>query len=508
MRAAAPEGVKMDRELILTGARVWTMDPARPYAEAVAWRGNRIVAVGSEAEARAAAPRAEVLRVEGGLVVPGLTDAHGHLESLGRALTTVDLVGTRSYDEVVARVREAAARAAPGAWVRGRGWDQNDWESKEFPHHAALSAAAPDRPVYLTRIDGHAVLVNARAMELAGVSAATLDPAGGRVLRGTDGKPTGVLIDNAVDLVKPPEPTREERQALLRAAFQRCVSVGLTGVHDAGMEAETLEALRALDAPVRVYAMLLAGEDLSAPPREDGAVKIYADGALGSRGAWLFEDYSDDAGNRGLQLVNGVKLRAQVEHAARSGRQVAVHAIGDRANAEALDAFLAAPVPLRRPRIEHAQVVRREDVEKFTRAGAVASMQPMHAASDMPWAPARLGPERIRGAYAWRWFLEAGVPLAFGSDFPVESPDPRLGIHAAMTARPEHALSAEEAVRAFTSGAAYARFAEDRLGRVAPGYLADFTVFASEPRNAGEWLTVKLAYTFVDGVVRWSARSP
>jgi hypothetical protein len=526
-------------EFILLGATVWTLDPQRPRAEAVAWRGERIVAVGSEAEARAAAPHAEVLRADGGLVLPGLTDAHGHLLSLGRALASVDLVGTRSYEEVVARVRAAASGAplpVPGSaprapageaasWLRGRGWDQNDWPSQEFPHHAALSAAVRDRPVYLTRVDGHAVLLNARGLQLAGIGAATPDPPGGRILRGPDGAPTGVLVDNAMDLAKLPEPGTEERRAWLRAAMERCLALGLTGVHDAGADRATREALAAMgedaDAsrlPLRIYAMLLGSElDFAhlAPPRaagpaamlESGAVKIYADGALGSRGALLFEDYADDPGNRGLALLAPEVLRAQVEQAARAGLQPAVHAIGDRANAEALDAFAAAPaVRPRRPRIEHAQVVRREDLARFAALGAVASMQPMHAASDMPWAPQRLGPARLRGAYAWRWFLDAGVPLAFGSDFPVESPDPRMGIHAAMTARPEHALSAEEAVRAFTSGAAYARFAEDRLGRVAPGFLADLTVFAAEPRAAQDWLSVKLVYTIVGGEVRWPAR--
>ena len=500
--AAAP---RVDR--LFTGGTVHVAEGARRLEIAV--RDGRIVAL---LEPEAGSPwrraAAEVVDLAGSHVYPGFTEGHGHYAGFGAALEQVDLVGTSSLDEVVARVREAARDAAPGEWLRGRGWDQNDWPDKEFPDRDVLSAAFPDHPVALRRVDGHAVLVNARALALAGISSATPDPPGGRILRDAAGNPTGVLVDAAAEriaaVIERPSPETIERRFLL--AGRRLAALGFTSIHDAGTSRTELEVLRRMQRqgtlPVRVYVMLdgsdeellaaelAAGRTLSA----DGmlavrAVKLFADGALGSRGALLTDPYSDEPGNRGLAVTDEERLAELVQRVGDAGFQPCTHAIGDAAVKRTLDVYgcaLDRDAGLR-PRLEHAQIVRPEDVERFARLGVIAAVQPTHCTSDMPWAPARLGPDRIAWAYRWRSLTDAGARLCLGSDVPVEDPDPRLGIWAAMTRRtpagtpaggwnaPE-ALTAAEAVAGFTAGAAFAAFEEGWRGAIAPALAADLTV--------------------------------
>jgi len=524
------------KDLLLVG-RIHTLDPARPLAEAVLVRGGRIACVGAETECARRAVGGAV-RLRAGSVVPGLVDAHGHVQWLGRSRREVSCVGAASPDECAARAAERARSVPPGGWVRGRGWDQNRWPGAAFPDEATLTRALPDHPAILTRVDGHAAWVNARALAAAGIVAATPDPPGGKILRGAGGRPTGVLVDAAQDLVlaKVPAATPAAIEDEILAGLRELVSLGLTEVHDAGVGPAALDVYRRLAAedrlPVRVYAMIDGEPPLPALEAElrrwkgkgelgrltVHAVKLFADGALGSRGAALFEGYADEPGNQGLLLTPPDVLRAKVRAVAAAGFQPAVHAIGDRAVAEVLTAFEAAgDLRAVRPRIEHLQIVRPREVARLAATGAIASMQPVHATSDGPWVAARLGAgtERYRGAYAWRTVLRAGIPLAFGSDFPVEDADPRAGIADAeeRTPRggppftPEERIGREEALAAFTRGPALAGFAEGRRGTIREGLDADLTVFAGDVAacTAAELRALRVTHVVVGGRVEWAA---
>ena len=475
----------------------------------IAVEEGRIVAlVAPEDAAARRRAAAEVVDLGGAHVFAGLTEAHGHYTGYGTALEQVDLVGTASLDEVIARVRAAERQTPPGEWLLGRGWDQNDWPEKEFPDRDVLSAAFPAHPVALRRVDGHAVLVNARALALAGISAATPDPPGGRILRDAAGRPTGVLVDNASEpvdaLLGRPTPEALERRLLL--AGRRLAALGFTAIHDAGTSRAVLAVLRRLQQegrlPIRVYAMLdgaddaLLAEELAAGRSLAGdgmlavrAVKLFADGALGSRGALLTDPYSDEPGTRGLAVMSEERLLDVVRRAGEAGFQPCTHAIGDAAVRRVLDvdARALAGRPGLRPRVEHAQIVRPEDVARFAEIGAIASVQTTHCTSDMPWAPTRIGAERTGWAYRWRSLLAADVRLCLGSDVPVEDPDPRLGLWAAVTRRTPagtpaegwnaaEALTAAEAVAGYTTGAAWAAFEEAWRGAIAPAFAADLTV--------------------------------
>lgn len=523
-------------DLILRHGVFYPVQPPGRVEGSLAVRGGRIVYLGPDAGAdKLRGPKTRVIDLAGRAVTPGLIDAHSHFGGLGQALEEVDLVGTASYDEVVRRVREAAGKLPAGAWVRGHGWDQNDWQEKRFPTHEALTAAVPDHPVWLERVDGHAALVNARALQLLGIDAAIKDPTGGRFLRDEAGKLTGVLVDNAKGIAEGrlPGPSDEDRRRMLRAASRHCAEVGLTTVTDMGIGDADYRAYSALksagELPLRAAVFL--GDDAAlldrwfqrGPEIDPDArltvrgVKLYADGALGSRGAAMLEPYSDDPNNLGLLVSTGDHLEEVSRKAAAKGFQVAIHAIGDRGGLVALDAMeraLGGPRPEARFRLEHSQVLRLQDIERMARLGIIASMQPTHATSDMPWAGDRVGPRRLEGAYAWRKVLKAGGRLALGSDFPVESADPRLGLYAAITRQdlqgnppggwmPGERLTREEALRGFTLDAAWSLFLDKEVGSLEVGKRADLTVFARDPMTIPEAEIPRAAidYTVVDGRV-------
>ncbi len=525
-------------DLVVHNAIVHTLDPTAPRARALAARDGRLVFVGDDAGALALRGEGtRVLDLGGATVLPGLIDAHAHLLGLGKTLQSLDLVGTTSVEQVGDRVREACERAAPGAWIYGRGWDQNDWPDARFPTADELPDCG-DHPVYLARIDGHAYWVNRLALERAGIEAGTRDPDGGRIERDSSGAPTGVLIDRAADLVRAavPEPSPQTLRDRALLAQEACLRVGLTGVVDAGVDREGLNAYHALanegQLRIRVSAMLddedgeLVDAYLSQPPLvglyDDHlslrAIKLYADGALGSRGAALLAPYSDDPENHGWLVSGPDYLEEMTRKALSAGWQVATHAIGDRANRTVLDAYERAlagvPGGDYRLRIEHAQVLAPEDIPRFVSLGVIPSMQPTHATSDMPWAGARLGPDRLAGAYAWRSLLNTGVRLPLGSDFPVESPAPLWGIYAAVT-RQDHAgqpvggwlpgqrLTLTEAVRGFTLDAAYSTFDEGLKGSLEEGKLADLVVLSADPFTVApaEILEIEVRMTVVGGEV-------
>ena len=533
------EAPRAGHALVLRGGAIHTMDPARPLAEVAVAVGGRWTCVGDEARCASRVPAgAEVIDLRGGSALPGLADAHGHVASLGKAMAAVNLRGARDEGECVQRIAERAHGAAPGQWIIARGWDQTRWPSRRFPGLEALSAAMPDHPVLALRVDGHAIWANARALALAGVGRDTQDPEGGRITRSPDGAPTGVLVDNAEALVLHhlPAPPPEETERAILAALGRLVALGITSVHDAGVDTATLAVYHRLAEsgalPIHVYAMIDGQAPMpevraamvawSATPSVGRltvrAVKMLADGALGSRGALLFQPYSDDLSTIGLAVTPATELRARILDVARAGYQPAVHAIGDRAVHEVLADFLAAShlSPTLRPRVEHLQILDPSDLGTLVASHAVASMQPTHATSDGPWAEDRLGhgTDRQRGAYAWRTVLDAHVPLACGSDFPVEDPDPFAGIRSAVLRTwpdgppggwmPEQRMTIDEALHCFTTGAAYAEGAEGERGRIAEGYIADAALLTVDPLAGVEHLeSSALTTTIVDGEVAW-----
>ncbi len=511
---------------VVTGAE---QTPQQNYA--VYTTGGVIREIGPAADIQRAHPVANVIAVLNSTILPGLTDAHGHLYGLGLSLDVVNLTGTKSFDEAVARVKERAATTPKGQWIVGRGWDQNDWPVKEFPTAAALDAAIPDHPVFLRRVDGHAAVTNTAGLRASGVTSATQAPEGGRVIRDGSGNPTGTFVDAAMDLVEDhmPAPTHEQRKARVLAAAKAIAANGLTEMHDAGMDAATIKAVKELidekRFPIRVYAMLGDNDELlrtwfaSGPLMDYGgrltirSVKLYADGALGSRGAALLDPYSDDAGNSGLMLAKPEHILNVARRGRAAGFQINTHAIGDRGVRNVIDAYATAGVGASdRFRVEHLQVIAPPDVPRLVERGIIASMQPTHATSDMYWAEARLGPERVKGAYAWRTVLDAGGRLALGSDFPVEDVNPFFGLYAAVTRQdqaqwpaggwyPSQRLTVAEALRGFTKDAAYAAFEEQSRGTIEVGKLADFTIVEGDFFAMPELYKATVKYTVVGGEV-------
>jgi predicted amidohydrolase YtcJ len=504
-------GQQQTADLIITNARIYTVDERRPFGEAMAIGGGRVRFVGSHRGALALrGPRTRVIDLDGRTVIPGMVDAHAHLLGLGMALRTVNLTGTKSYDEVVARVVARAREVPAGTWILGRGWDQNDWGDTRFPSHEALSRAVPEHPVYLTRVDGHAALVNARAMAAANLGPTATNPEGGRIERLPNGSPSGVLVDRAMGLVQraiPPSPRDEVRAAIL-AAVKEANRWGLTGIHDAGVGRATIDVYEELAREgrydLRNYVMIASDDTnldhyLKRGPQSalyDGrlwirAIKISADGALGSRGAALLEPYSDSPEHSGLITTPRERIEQVAVRALRAGFQLNVHAIGDRANRTVLDAFQAAlgtvPAADHRFRVEHAQILHYADIPRFAELDVIPSMQASHQTSDMYWAGNRLGPTRLLGAYAWRALLQTGVIIPNGSDFPVEQVNPLISFHASVSRQDEHnwptggwfaeqRMTRDEALKSMTVWPAIAAFQEADLGSLAPGKLADFVV--------------------------------
>ncbi len=471
----------------------------------------------------------------GRTVIPGLIDAHAHVMDLGLSLLTLDLSDTRSLAEAQAKIARYAAEHPDRPWITGRGWNQETWGLGRFPTAAELDAVVSDRPVWLERADSHAGWGNSLALSAAGVTEKTPDPAGGRIERLAGGKaPAGVLVDAAMPLVaaKVPQPRPEDRDAAFVMAQALLMKNGVTAVADMGTTAEDWMTYRRagdegrLRIRIMAYARDIPTMELIGGPRPTvwlyddrlrmEGLKIYLDGALGSRGAWLKAPYADDPKNTGLRRIDGTQLRNLMSRAAIDHFQVAVHAIGDAANSEVLDAIDEMSETYdgdRRWRIEHAQVVDPADIARFGLHGTIASMQPVHQTSDRSMAEARLGPDRLAGAYAWRSILGTGATLAFGSDTPVEEPDPFAGIAAAISRtgpdgepfggwRPEETISREQALAAYTSGAAYAGFAEGRFGELKPGERADFLVLDRDPllANPEEIRDIKVLQTWIGGV--------
>ncbi len=492
-------------DLLIRNATIYTADPAHPKASVLAVKDGKILAVGDTFQGKTT----RTVDAHGAMVMPGFIDSHGHVEALGDSLGIIDLRGVPSEAEAAALVKKAAQSAKPGEWIRGRSWDQNLWPGKQFPTKATLDSAAPGNPVVLSRVDGHALWVNQRALDLADVNGSTPDPAGGKILRSSAGEATGVLIDQAQRLVsqKVPPPSAEQVRMHLALATQELSRLGITSVHDAGVSAATLEGYRSLLAagqlPVRVNAMIGGVGPLWERYKQRGpeigdfltvrSIKLYADGALGSRGAALLAPYSDDPGNQGL-LINSEDLIRQVSlDAVKTGFQVCTHAIGDRGNRAVLNAYAAAlgGANDKRFRIEHAQVIAPEDFGLFRKYNIIASMQATHATSDMGWAETRLGPQRVQGAYAWQTFLKQGTVVANGSDFPVEQPNPIWGFYSAVTREdhegapkggwyPSQRMTREEALESWTAAGAYAAFEEKSKGTLAPGKLADFVMLSAD----------------------------
>ncbi len=524
--------------LYIHGGQILLGDGGR--VEALLVENGRVVAAGREDTLADRLPEEGLVRLnlDGATAVPGLQDAHGHVELYGSTLEQVDLRGLESYEEVIAAVAERAATTEAGRWIEGFGWDQNLWDGAELPTQELLTEAVPDHPVFLTRIGSHTALVNGAALEEAHLGG-VLDPPprvqGGRFPLDEEGRATGLLVDNAMELVRDhlPEVDQETRERRILAAQEKLLAFGLTCVHDMGVSPEGIAVYEDLLErgllKIRVVVYLEGNDGLSAEileslPRGDDrlaitGVKFFADGALGSRGAALLDDYADAPGERGHLLLSEETLTALVHQAWQAGLQPAVHAIGDEANRLALDVYermtqVDQSFSQLRPRIEHAQVVSARDIPRFPQLDVIPSMQPVHVTSDQAWIEERLGERRSLTAYAWRSLAPGVMELAFGSDFPIESPDPLCGIHAARTRRKGldlatdgvlegGALDGYTALVGFTSGPAHAVHQEDRRGRLSPGYWADLTVLDRDPTECdpAQLLEARVLLTVIDGEV-------
>ncbi len=529
-------------ELVIQGGKVATVDADFSIQEAVAVLNGKIVFTGDRKTIQTyIGPRTKVIELEGGLVLPGLVDAHAHMNSYSKELTSLNVTGTESYEELVHRVADHVRITKPGEWITGGRWDQNQWPCLDFPVHDALSEVSPNNPVYLKRVDGNAALVNGKALELAGMNKNYPNPIGGVIHRKADGEPTGVILNRAMDVVEaliPPD-TAEQYESKLLTAIDHAASYGLTGWHEAGVIPWEIAIYNRLEKrgalKLRCYAMLgdernpeYKGDLVSyfRENRQDDesymfsvrSVKLFFDGALGSRGAAFYEPYSDDSENVGLIRITPEYIERVARAALETGMQVGTHAIGIRGNRLCLEAYEKAlkdnPVKDHRFRIEHAQFVEPQDVAKFAELGIIPDMQPTHCTSDMSFVERRVGTKRASAGYVWRDFLDKGLIIPCGSDFPVESPDPLLGIYAAITrtdvrGKPEggwypgQRMTIEEAIRGFTIWAAVASFQEKMLGSIEIGKFADFTVLDRNILDSPthEILETQVLFTIVGGKI-------
>ena len=564
MLACGPRKADEPADLVLQNGHVYTLawgepgpngEPAtdaprdesgwHPDAEAVAVRGDKIIFVGKNAEAeRFRSDRTRVIDLQGATVIPGLIESHTHFVELGQSLSVIDIRGIESEEAIVAKIRQAASAVPAGQWVEGYGWDEGIWANR-MPDMELLSREVPSHPVYLRGLHGFCVWGNRLAFENAGITAKTPAPSGGEILKDKNGRPAGVLVNTAVRLLQSavPPPSQEQLRAHVLAGLKALAEAGYVAAHEAGAGSETMEALEALDAegnlPLRVYAML-AGRDealmekwLPLGPQGElegklvvRCVKAFYDAALGSRGARLLEDYSDRPGHKGVSGHEYGFNRDLMARMMKAGFQISIHAIGDAGNRETLD-FLESVLSehpesrAMRHRIEHAQVLHPDDIPRFERMGVIASMQPPHAVEDKAWAEERLGPDRVRTAYAWRSLRRAGARLAFNSDLPGSDFNFFYGLHAAVTRQdrdgepeggwyPEQCLTAEEALRAYAGWGAYAAFTEEKTGVLAPGRWADITVMDIDPletaeKNPRRLLDGRILITIVGGKVVYSS---
>jgi predicted amidohydrolase YtcJ len=544
-------------DLVLSGGIVYTVDSHSTRAEAVAVKDGRIAAVGFAREIVSwIGADTRLVDTTGLAVYPGFIDSHAHVIGMGFAQRSLDLSDVATYEELTARVAAKAKSLAPGEWIVGGGWHQSKWmpapspQVRGFPTHEALSAVSPDNPVFLTHASGHAALANARAMASAGITSATPDPQGGEIIRDAAGNPTGVFTEGASALVGAhvPLPGPEYLSRVLESALQECLANGITTVHDAASDRGAVALYQQLldsgRLPVRLNVMLVPGrqgddqafldEWLERGPLVGAGggfltirtVKVFVDGALGSRGAWLSAPYADDPGNTGQGSPTMAALPGLAARALASGFQVAAHAIGDRANHEVLDVYEKVlrenprAAARARFRIEHAQHIRAADIPRFRQLGVIAAMQGIHMASDISWAIDRLGPERIaEGAYVWRKLLDSGAVVANGTDAPVEPIDPIANFYASVTRKtregrlfawshPEQAMTREQALRSYTTAGAYAELEEDTKGSIELGKVADFTVLSQDIMTVPEAaiLDTEVVYTIVGGNVAYSRR--
>jgi predicted amidohydrolase YtcJ len=540
---AAPEPA----DLVVRGGRIVTVDADQPEVDALAARGQRIVALGTDAEiAPLIGPKTEVIELDGGLVIPGFVDSHVHFLGLGQSKMVLDLTTAASWQEIVERVAAAARDTPPGEWIRGRGWHQDKWDRafepsiREMPVHDELSDVSPDHPVLLVHASGHASIVNASAIELLRITDATPNPPGGEIVRDPAGRATGVLLDTAAERAEVASANRDEasvrRMAELAAA--ECLAHGVTSVQDAGASFDEVQLMLDMaehgELGVRLWIMLGERNEVLADGLPGltvhragngfltvGGIKRYMDGALGSHTAWLLEPYDDIPDSTGLRVESDEAMHEVARLALDHGLQLCTHAIGDLANRETLDLYQRVvgarddPSKLRW-RIEHAQHLHPDDVHRFAELGVIAAMQPVHATSDGPWVPKRLGDGRSRqGAYAWRTLLDSGAVIAAGTDAPVEAVDPIANFEAAVSRRmpdgsafyPEQVMTRAEALKAMTLDAAYAAFEDDIKGSLEVGKLADITVLSRDILAVpeGEIGSATVRYTIVGGTIRYAA---
>lgn len=536
-------------DLIIENGTVITVNESFSREEAVAIKNGKIIYVGNNNEVvNYRNTETRIINAEGLTVLPGLIDAHTHLLSLGDELINLDVTGCMSYQEMISRVAKRVKESGPGEWIIGGRWDHTKWGSDGFPVHHALSKVTPDNPVYLKRVDGNSAFVNKKALELAGINKSTPDPEGGMIYRLPDGEPSGVLINQAMNMVKDlfDKETDNQLEMKLGLAINQCLKYGLTGVHEAGVGPREIDVFKRMadngDLDIRINAMLGEQErpqfqvnDLSEYFRKNRiesyaedilcvkTIKLFFDGALGSRGAAFFEPYNDDPGNTGLLRIPGEYITEVALAALQNNMSVATHCIGIRGNSYCLDAYEEAliryPNKDHRFRIEHAQILREEDIKRFAKNNIIPSMQPTHCTSDKGMIIERIGKERSQFAYAWRSFLDLGLPLPAGSDYPVESVNPLLGIFAATTRRlpgepdslswhAEQKMTVEEAIRGFTINAAYASFQEDIIGSIEVGKYADFTILDKDITLIfpDELLNTRVVYTIVGGEIKYNLK--